>query len=81
MGGTRFVADNAGIALPDDFSVTGNAGIGPTDGGFAIEVELLISLLGMEMDQAGQLIEQSHQVCPYSNATRGNIDVCLTLAN
>jgi Ohr subfamily peroxiredoxin len=80
MGATRFVAGNAGIALPDDFSITSNVGIGPTDGGFAIDVELLISLPGMDKDQASQLIEQSHQVCPYSNATRGNIDVRLTLA-
>ncbi|HVH36669.1 MAG TPA: OsmC family protein, partial [Tahibacter sp.] len=47
--------------------------------GFGIEVELRISLPGLPRDQAQALVDKAHQVCPYSNATRGNIDVTLTV--
>ncbi|MBB6099271.1 Ohr subfamily peroxiredoxin [Deinobacterium chartae] len=62
-------------------SVTGAVGIGKNDsGGFALAVELIVNLPGVEPEQARQLVEEAHQVCPYSNATRGNIDVKLTVA-
>ena len=47
--------------------------------GFALAVELRISLPGVVPEQAQDLVQQAHQVCPYSNATRGNVDVKLTL--
>jgi|TARA_R110000868_G_scaffold323558_1_gene584500 Ohr subfamily peroxiredoxin len=81
IGATHFVAGNEKIELPEDFSITGEVGIGPTEGGFAIDVELFISLPGMDKAAAQDLIEKAHQVCPYSNATRGNIDVRLTLVD
>jgi osmotically inducible protein OsmC len=81
MGATQFVAMNEGVTLPDDFSITGEVGIGPTEGGFAIDVELSISLPGMDKAAAQDLVDKAHQVCPYSNATRGNIDVRLTLVD
>ncbi|GAA5180804.1 organic hydroperoxide resistance protein [Rugosimonospora acidiphila] len=60
--------------------VDARVGIGPNgSGGFALTVELLISLPGVDHDLAAKLTEQAHQVCPYSNATRGNIDVTLTV--
>lgn len=78
IGAMKVVAGKAKLPMPADASVEGLVGIGPTNGGFGIQVELRISLPGMDEDQANQLIEQAHQVCPYSNATRGNIDVTLT---
>ncbi|GIH17872.1 organic hydroperoxide resistance protein [Rugosimonospora africana] len=60
--------------------VTARVGLGPNgSGGFALTVQLLVHLPGVEHDQAQRLAEQAHQVCPYSNATRGNIDVTLTV--
>ena len=55
-------------------------GIGPIPTGFLIEVDLKVSLPGLARDIAETLIERAHVVCPYSNATRGNIDVRLSLA-
>ncbi|WP_148863683.1 organic hydroperoxide resistance protein [Marinobacter fonticola] len=78
LGAMKFVASQDKLSIPDDTSVEGNVGIGPIPTGFGIEVELRISLPGMDDDQAKQLIDKAHVVCPYSNATRGNIDVTLT---
>lgn len=79
IGATKFVAMNEKIKLPEGFEITGDVGIGPTEGGFAIDVELFITLPGMDKEDAHSLITKAHQVCPYSNATRNNIDVRLTL--
>ncbi|MFC4258204.1 organic hydroperoxide resistance protein [Marinobacter lacisalsi] len=78
IGAMKVVAGKAKLPMPEDTSVEGLVGIGPIDGGFGIQVELRISLPGMDDEQAQQLIDMAHQVCPYSNATRGNIDVTLT---
>ena len=60
--------------------VTARVGIGPDgSGGYGLSVELLVSLPGVEPELADTLVEQAHQVCPYSNATRGNIEVTLTV--
>lgn len=79
IGAMQFVAGRDKIAIPDGVSVNGNVGIGQIPNGFGIEVELKISLPGMERDAAQELINRAHLVCPYSNATRNNIDVTLTL--
>ncbi len=79
IGAMKFVAARDKISLPADLSINGLVGIGPIPNGFGIEVELQISLPGMDKAQAEKLIHQAHIVCPYSNATRGNIDVTLTL--
>ncbi len=79
LGALKFVASREKIAIPKEASVQGNVGIGQVPTGFAIEVELKISLPGLERDQAQALVDKAHIVCPYSNATRGNIDVTLTL--
>ena len=55
-------------------------GIGPIPNGFGIEVALSISLPGLDRATAQKLVDAAHVVCPYSNATRNNIDVTLTLA-
>ncbi len=62
-----------------DTAITGKVGIGQIPAGFGIEVELQVSLPGMDHAAAEALVEKAHQVCPYSNATRGNIDVKLTV--
>lgn len=80
IGAMKFVAARDKIAIPADVSVAGTVGIGAIPNGFGIEVELKVSLPGMAREAAQELIEKAHVVCPYSNATRGNIDVTLTLA-
>jgi Ohr subfamily peroxiredoxin len=75
----RAVSARERIALPKDVAIDGNVGIGQIPNGFGIEVELMISLPGMDREQAQALIDKAHVVCPYSNATRNNIDVKLTL--
>lgn len=79
IGALKAVAAREKIALPADLSIEGTVGIGPLPTGFGIEAELKISLPGMPRDQAQALVDKAHVVCPYSNATRGNIDVTLTL--
>ncbi len=62
-------------------TVTGNVGLLPNgQGGYQLAVELVVSLPGIDAEQAQQLVAQAHEVCPYSNAIRGNVDVTLTLA-
>jgi lipoyl-dependent peroxiredoxin len=61
-----------------DSSVSAEVGIGPNDaGGFALSVALHVELAGVDQATADALVEAAHQVCPYSNATRGNIPVTL----
>ncbi|MGO4220918.1 organic hydroperoxide resistance protein [Lysobacter sp. TAF61] len=79
IGALKVVAGREKIAFPADASIEGSVGIGPKGQAFGIQAELKISLPGLPREQAEALIEKAHQVCPYSNATRGNIDVTLTL--
>jgi len=79
LGAMKFVASRDKLAIPKDVSVEGNVGIGQIPTGFGIEVELKISLPGLDREQAQVLVDKAHIVCPYSNATRGNIDVTLTI--
>ncbi len=67
------------IALPGEVSITSDVGIGPIPGGFGIKVDMRISIPGMDKAGAEALVAAAHKVCPYSNATRGNIDVTLTV--
>ncbi len=66
--------------MPADASIESSVGIGPIPAGFGITVELKISLPGIAPDVADDLIAAAHEVCPYSNATRGNINVTLIRA-
>ena len=75
IGALKFVAGQQKQPLPAETTVTGNVGIGQIPGGFGLEVELNVSLPGLEQTAAEQLTEAAHKVCPYSNATRGNIEV------
>lgn len=78
LGAMKFVASQGGPKVPADTKVTATVGIGPrSEGGFGIDVELQISLPGLEKAAAEALVEKAHQVCPYSNATRNNVPVRL----
>ncbi|WP_027897477.1 organic hydroperoxide resistance protein [Zestomonas thermotolerans] len=79
IGALKFVASQKKISFPADASITGKVGIGQIPGGFGLEVELNISLPDLDRAVAEELIAAAHQVCPYSNATRGNIEVRLNL--
>ncbi|RYZ99982.1 MAG: organic hydroperoxide resistance protein [Proteobacteria bacterium] len=78
-GALKFVAMKEKVKLPNELSIVGTVGIGPIPTGFGIEAELKISIPGVDRDVAQGLIDKAHIVCPYSNATRGNIEVTLTL--
>ena len=79
LGALKFVAMKEKIKLPDATTIDGLVGIGPIPAGFGIEVELKILVPDLARDVTQSLVEKAHQVCPYSNATRGNIQVTLTL--
>ena len=79
IGALKFVAGQQKQQLPADTAVTGKVGIGQIPGGFGLEVELNVCLPGLEQAAAEQLSEAAHKVCPYSNATRGNIEVRLNV--
>ncbi|CCD40659.1 Organic hydroperoxide resistance protein [Candidatus Paraburkholderia kirkii UZHbot1] len=77
----KFVAARDKIDLPKDVAIDGSVGIGQIPNGFGIEVQLKILLPGNGSGREAQaLVDKAHIVCPYSNATRNNIDVKLTLA-
>ncbi len=79
LGALKFVAGQQKVKLPDDTKISGHVGIGPIPTGFAIETELKISIPGMNLEEARTLVDKAHIVCPYSNATRGNMKVTLTI--
>ncbi len=80
IGAMKAVAAKQGITLPDDLSVDAEVDLGPVGQAYGVAVRMAIGLPGMDRDAAQKLIDAAHQVCPYSNATRGNIPVELTLA-
>jgi osmotically inducible protein OsmC len=79
IGALKVVAAREKIQLPQDVSIEGHIGIGPMGQAFGIEATLNISIPGIERAVAEDLVAKAHQVCPYSNATRGNIDVTLNV--
>jgi lipoyl-dependent peroxiredoxin len=81
IGALKAVGAGMKIKVPADVTVTATVGIGPrSEGGFGITADLLVNLPGLDREEAQKLVDAAHQVCPYSNATRGNVDVGLTLA-
>ena len=79
IGAMKFVAGQQKIALPADTSINASVGIGPIPAGFGIQVALAVHIPGMDKAQAEKLVQAAHGVCPYSNATRGNIEVELSV--
>jgi lipoyl-dependent peroxiredoxin len=82
IGAMKAVAGRQKISLPAEVSIQSSVSIGPMtgkEGAFGIAVTMAISVPGMDKAAAEQLVATAHEVCPYSNATRGNIDVTLTV--
>ena len=77
IGAMKLVAGREKIALKVDPSIEASVGIGLIPNGFGIEVTLKITVPGLSRTEAEALVQKAHLVCPYSNATRGNIDVQL----
>ena len=80
MGALRAVAGKAQVTLPADMAVDAEVDLGPVGPNFGIAVRLKVALPGLDRAQAQQLLTAADAVCPYSNATRGNIPVDITLA-
>ena len=81
MSAMGLVAQQNKLKLPEGAKVEAEVGIGPrAEGGFGLEVTLIAHLPGVDDAQGQDLLEKTEQVCPYSNATRGNVEVALTLA-
>lgn len=82
IGAMKAVAGSQKIKLPAEVSITADVSIGPMTGkagAFGIVVKMAVSVPGMDKAAAETLVKAAHEVCPYSNATRGNIDVELTV--
>ena len=79
LGAMKFVASRDKLNISKDAYIEGEVGIGPIPTGFGIEAKLNIHLEGMDQAEAQKLVDAAHIVCPYSNATRGNIDVTLNV--
>lgn len=79
IGAIKAVAGMKKIDVPADLSIDASVDLGKIPAGYGIAVRLDISLPGMDRAAARELVDAAHQVCPYSNATRGNIDVVITL--
>lgn len=79
LGAMKFVANRDKLNISQDAYIEGEVGIGPIPTGFGIEVTLNIHLEGMDQAEAQKLVDAAHIVCPYSNATRNNINVTLNV--
>ena len=80
IGAMGRAASEMKVTLPADRAVDAEVDLGTTDGAFFLQARLTISLPGLDREIARQVVEAAHQICPYSKATRGNIDVTLTVA-
>jgi len=80
IGAMKVAAGQHKVALPADTSIAASVGIGPIPQGFGIQVAMTITVPGVERSVAQKIVDTAHQICPYSNATRGNVEVTLTLA-
>lgn len=81
LGALKVAGQQLKLSIPADASISATVGIGPrSEGGFGITADLLIKLPGVAREDAQRLVETAHQICPYSNATRNNLEVGLTLA-
>ena len=80
LSALKYVSGKEKVALPAETNITGRVSIGQIPTGFGIQVELRIAAPGLPRETVQALVEKAHIVCPYSNATRGNIDVNLIVA-
>jgi osmotically inducible protein OsmC len=81
IGALKVAGQQLKLKVPAETTVTATVGIGPRDaGGFGITADLKVNLPGLDRADAEKLVATAHQICPYSTATRGNVDVGLTVA-
>ncbi len=82
LSAMKLVSGAMKTPIPADSSVDASVGIGPNAaGGFGLSVQLVVKTPGMAREAAQAVINKAHEVCPYSNATRGNIEVELALGD
>ncbi len=80
MGAMKAVSGKVGVKVPDDAAIDSHVSFGPIENNaFGIAVKMDISLPGVDADSAKKLVDAAHHVCPYSNATRDNVDVQLNI--
>ncbi len=79
IGAIGLAAGQMTVALPADLAVDTEVDLRNRDGGYFLQARLNVSLPGVDADVARQLVDTAHQTCPYSKATRGNIDVTINL--
>ena len=79
IGAIKAVAGMKKITLPEDLSIDASIDLGKIPDAYGIAARLDVSLPGMDRVAAQDLLDAAHKVCPYSNATRGNIEVTITL--
>ncbi len=80
IGALKAVAPKVGLTLPADVSVDVEVDLGPIPNAYGIAVRMSVNLPNVDREAAQKLIDAAHQVCPYSNATRNNVDVQIRLA-
>ena len=79
LGAMQVAAAHKKVALPADRAVDAEVDLGTNDGGYLLRARLNVSLPGLDPQVAREIVEAAHQICPYSKATRGNIDVQINL--
>jgi lipoyl-dependent peroxiredoxin len=79
LSAVKLAAGKRKVALPADVAIDAEVDLGTTRGAYALAARLNVSLPGLEPEVAQDLVDTAHQLCPYSNATRGNIDVAINL--
>lgn len=79
LSAVAYVARGENITLPVNASIDAEIDLGKAGNGFGLAARLNVSLPGIDRAVAERLVDAAHQVCPYSNATRGNVDVTLTV--
>lgn len=79
LGAVKLVGRQNKVTLGEDVTVTATVGLGPVEPGYALAVELAVALPGIAPAQAQDIVDAAHARCPYSHATRGNVDVTLKL--
>ena len=81
IGALKVAGQQLKLKVPAETRVTATVGIGPrSEGGFGITADLAVDLPGVDRADAQKLVDLAHQICPYSNATRNNVAVGLTVA-
>jgi Ohr subfamily peroxiredoxin len=80
LGALGVAAQRAGVTLPNDLRIDSRVGLGQQGDAFGIQVALTVTIPGIDREQARELVDRAHRICPYSNATRGNIAVDLSVA-